>query len=265
MTISESWQDHGEWEGLGRNGPASIPLPALSHPPATVPQWFPTHALSVPFSFLSLEKVGRISGPSCMSAMRTRSQLHEAALRPESSMFRMQEESTQRDQHIHLFLWQAWNGTASGKWYEINQFLCLEETNGAPCHLRVHGAPTWCQSHSRRPHAPTALQVAAVNSVSVWCLLCSRDLYQGPPSSQHHWADRYVRQTHTLMATFCFSCGDPKRIHWRRGDAAGASHCPTSQLILGPIKHTPGAIQHTEHHFPPQTTPFLLLFFPGKN
>lgn len=163
MTISESWQDHGEWEGLGRNGPASIPLPALSHPPATVPQWFPTHALSVPFSFLSLEKVGRISGPSCMSAMRTRSQLHEAALRPESSMFRMQEESTQRDQHIHLFLWQAWNGTASGKWYEINQFLCLEETNGAPCHLRVHGAPTWCQSHSRRPHAPTALQVAPLS------------------------------------------------------------------------------------------------------
>ena len=168
----------GAWEKWTSLYPSTCTLSSTS----PVPQWFPAHALSVPFSFLSLAKVGRISGPSCMSAMRTRSQLHEAALRPESSMFRMQEESTRRDQHVHLFLWQAWNGTASGKWYEINQFLCLEETNGAPCHLRVHGAPTWCQSHSRRPHAPTALQVAAVNSAGVWCLLCSGDLYQGPPA-----------------------------------------------------------------------------------
>ena len=117
------------------------------------------------------------------------------------------------------------------------------------------------------PSSPCAHCTAGSSCEQCGCVVSAvfRGPLSRPPSSQHHWADRYVRQTHTLMATFCFSCGDPKRIHWRRGDAAGASHCPTSQLILGPIKHTPGAIQHTEHHFPPQTTPFLLLFFPGKN
>lgn len=196
--------------------------------------------------------------------MRTRSQLYEAALGPESSMFLMQEESTRRDQRVNLFLWQAWNGTASGKWYEINQFLCLEETNGAPWHFRVHGVPTLASvplPSSLRTHC-----TAGGNCYQSGCVASAvlRWPLTRPLSSQHHWADD-MQDRHTHSPPLSVSREGTPGMHWRRGDAAGASHCPTSQLILGPIKHTPGAIQHTEHHFPPQTTPFLLLFFPGKN
>ena len=226
-------------------------------------QWFPAHTLSVPFSFLSLAKVVRISGPSCMSAMRTRSQLHEAAQRPESSMFLMQEESTRRGQHINLFLWQAWNGTASGKWYEINQFLCLEETNGAPCHLRVHRSPTLVSVpllSSPCAHGTAGgrcEQCGCVVSAVLWWPLTR------PPGSQHHWADRYVRQTHTLMATFCFSCGDPKNTLEERW-------CCWSLPLSNEPAHPRADKTHTRSHsthrasFPTPDYSVPAVIFPGK-
>ena len=54
-------------------------------------------------------------------------------------MFPRQEESTQKDLHINLFLRQAQDRTVSRKWDEINQFLCLEATNRACCSFQMHG------------------------------------------------------------------------------------------------------------------------------
>lgn len=74
--------------------------------------------------------------------------------------------------------------------------------------------------------------------------------------SQHHQADRYVRQTYTLTATVFSLCRVSRNVPWRTGDAGQASHCPLSQLILGQINTRPepcttqAIISHPDYPFP---------------
>lgn len=125
------------------------------------------------------------------------------------------------------------------------------------------GPPRWCQSHSRCPLAPTALQMKTVNSAGVCCLLFSVTSNKAPPGSQHPWADRYVRQAHTLTATFCFSCGDPRNTLEER-------QCCWSLPLSTEPAHPPADKTHTWSHsthrasFPTPDYSVPAVIFPGK-
>lgn len=57
----------------------------------------------------------------------------------------------------------------------INSCVWRKQT-GLLAALGCMAPPSRCHPHPLRPLAPAALQVATINSVGVWCLVCSGDL-----------------------------------------------------------------------------------------
>ena len=170
--MSESWQGHGWWEGLGRSGLASIPLPARSHPPATLPQRCPAHALCLSNASPSQKWGGFLTPPACLpwgqgaSCMRQpwdqravcswcKKNPHggTSALIYSCDRLGMVQRAGSGMRLISSCVQRKWMG-----------LLAAPGCSGPPC---------WCQSHPRCPLAPTTLQMKTVNSASVCCLLCS--------------------------------------------------------------------------------------------
>lgn len=179
-----------------------------------------------------------------MSARRTRWQLQEAALGPGSRTFSRQEDSTERDPHINLVSWQAQDGTASGKWDEINQFLCVEETNSSS-QLRDAQAPELVSSLLWSPwtSCPGVLHVVTSDTTGVWCPEVTAN---GTPLFSA-WPDRSICRADKHAHSHYFSL------------VQNAQECTRLQTLVHRAlilmqRNMPGAMSHTginSHPRPP--------------
>lgn len=161
-------------------------------------------------------------------------------------MFLRQEESTRRDQRINLLSGRAEASTASRKWYEINQFLCVEGKKRGSLQLQDVWSPelvsslplTSPRTHCRQPQL----------TLEAWC---PGDLEQGPLAlsiaRQIDTRDRHVRSQP-------LSVPEPGLLDW---SGEGWPRWPRVPWPTEPAhpqahKHELGAILHTGYQSPPK-------------
>lgn len=230
-------------------------------------KWSSAQVLSVPSSFYSLAKAERVSVPSCMSAMSTRWQSHEAALGPGSSVYSRQEESIQGTRasiyspdSLRTVQWVG-SGTRL-----INS--CVGRKQAGLLQLQHAGGPQ--AGITSIPIVPLHPLLQWVHCrwplLTLWVcgVRCAQVTSNKAPLLSAS-PGRSIRKTDTRAYSHFLS------LVWSLQECALEDWwCwPGVPLSTEPAhaqadKHTPGAICHTGNHFPPQATLFLPLFFRGK-